>query len=88
MYVYIAGTSGNVGGAAAVVSKNPAYRADLLVIDVCATTMRDGHASTGKPSVEFVEKLVTSYLSVEEVKQKKFQIIEVERRAGKPGGLC
>ena len=41
----IACTSGKVLN----VSKNPAYQADLLVIDVGATTMRDGHASTGKP---------------------------------------
>ena len=64
-------------------AKNPAYWADLLVIDVGAMTMRDGHASTGKPSVGFVVKLVTSHLSVEEVQQRKLQIIEVERRAGK-----
>ena len=63
-------------------AKNPAYRADLLVIDVGATTARDGHASTGKPSVGFVVKLATSHLSVEEVQQRKLQIIEVERRAG------
>ena len=44
-------------------AKNPAYRADLFVIGVGATTTRDGHISTGKPSIGFVVKLATSHLS-------------------------
>ena len=42
-------------------AKNPAYRADLLIIDVGAMTTKDGHASTAKPSVK-------SHLSVEQRK--------------------
>ena len=40
---------------------------DLVVIDVGTTATKDGHGSTGKPNVAFVEKLVTSHMSVEEV---------------------
>ena len=44
---------------------------------------RIGHASTGKPSATFVIKLPTSHLSVEGVQQRKFAILEIERKAGK-----
>ena len=67
----------------AEIRRGPAHRADLIVIDVDATTTRDGHASTGKPSVTFVVKLATSHLSVEGVQQRKLSILGVERRAEK-----
>ena len=60
-----------------------AHRADLVVIDVGKTTTRDGHASTSKPSITFVVKLVTSHLSVEETQERKRLILEVETRAAK-----
>ena len=84
----IAGASGKVldvgGAAASVVSlcQNLAHWADLLIIDVGATTTRDGHVGTSNPNVACVEKLVTSHLSVEEV-QQKIPILEMERRAGR-----
>ena len=46
------------------------YLEDLVVRDVDGTTMMDRHASTGKSSVTFVVKLVTSHLSVEEVQKE------------------
>ena len=49
------------------ICRGPAYRADLVVIDVNAMTTRDGHASIDNPSVILVVKLVTSHLSVKEV---------------------
>ena len=61
----------NVGGAAtAVISSGQKTGLSVFIIDVDATTMRDGHISTGKPSVGFLVKLVTSHLSVKEVQQK------------------
>ena len=52
----------------------PSHRAEIRrgpVHRVDPTTTRDGHASTGKPSVTFVVKMATSHLSVEEVQQRK-----------------
>ena len=84
----IAGTPGKVlnleGATAAIVPLSRSSPSGGFCCHSCgAITTRDGHASTGKPSVAFMVKLVISHLSVKEVQQRKRLILEVERIAGK-----